>query len=67
MKNYLQSCIFLFVWLSQKKITASVNQVIEEQLKGLPDVKGTKYMEMGRHQMEVGALELSFCLRHVTN
>lgn len=28
-------------------------QVIEEQLKGLPDVKGTKYMEMGRHQMEV--------------
>ena len=30
-----------------------VVQVIEEQLKGLPDVKGTKYMEMGRHQMEV--------------
>ena len=28
-------------------------QKIEEQLKGLPDVKGTKYIEMGRFQMEV--------------
>ena len=54
MKDCLQSSIFL-------SIAASVNnQVIEEQLKGLPDVKGTKYMEMGRHQMEVGALEISF-------
>ena len=61
MKNCLQSSIFLFVQFSPKKIAASLNnQVIEEQLKGLPDVKGTKYMEMGRHQMEVGALELFF-------
>ena len=59
MKNCLQSSIYLFVWFSQR-IAVSVNQVIEEQLKGLPDVKGTKYMEMGRHQMEVGALEISF-------
>ena len=34
-------------------VTTCFVQVIEEQLKGLPDVKGTKYMEMGRHQMEV--------------
>ena len=26
---------------------------IENQLKGLPDVKGTKYIEMGRFQIEV--------------
>lgn len=32
---------------------AGASQVIEEQLKGLPDVKGTKYIEMGRYQMEV--------------
>ena len=62
----LQSSIFLFVWFCQR-IAVSLYQVIEEQLKGLPDVKGTKYMEMGRHQMEVSALELSFCQRHVTN
>jgi len=32
---------------------AGASEVIEEQLKGLPDVKGTKYIEMGRYQMEV--------------
>ena len=28
-------------------------QPMEEQLKGLPDVKGTKYIEMGRYEIEV--------------
>ena len=37
-----------------REAQAKASKVIEEQLKGLPDVKGTKYMEMGRHQMEVG-------------
>jgi len=36
-----------------KEAQSSASQVIEEQLKGLPDVKGTKYIEMGRYQMEV--------------
>jgi len=36
-----------------REAQARASKVIEEQLKGLPDVKGTKYMEMGRHQMEV--------------
>ena len=36
-----------------REAQAKASKVIEEQLKGLPDVKGTKYMEMGRHQMEV--------------
>lgn len=36
-----------------REAQAKASLVIEEQLKGLPDVKGTKYMEMGRAQMEV--------------
>ena len=44
-----------------REAQAKASKVIEEQLKGLPDVKGTKYMEMGRHQMEVGGVLSSRC------
>ena len=36
-----------------REAQAQACQAIEDQLKGLPDVKGTKYIEMGRNEMEV--------------
>jgi len=36
-----------------REAQAKASIEIEEQLKGLPDVKGTKYMEMGRNEMVV--------------
>jgi hypothetical protein len=37
-----------------REAQAQASQAMEDQLKGLPDVKGTKYIEMGRFEMEVG-------------
>jgi hypothetical protein len=36
-----------------REAQAKACQAIEDQLKGLPDVKGTKYIEMGRFEIEV--------------
>jgi len=36
-----------------REAQAKASDKIENQLKGLPDVKGTKYIEMGRFQIEV--------------
>ena len=36
-----------------REAQAKASKEIEDQLKGLPDVKGTKYMEMGRNEMVV--------------
>eukprot|EP00092_Neocalanus_flemingeri_P020954 GFUD01022702.1.p1 GENE.GFUD01022702.1~~GFUD01022702.1.p1 ORF type:complete len:901 (-),score=273.37 GFUD01022702.1:151-2853(-) len=36
-----------------REAQAKASKEIEEQLKGLPDVTGTKYMEMGRNEMVV--------------
>jgi hypothetical protein len=36
-----------------REAQAQACQAMEDQLKGLPDVKGTKYIEMGRYEMEV--------------
>ena len=36
-----------------REAQAKASLEIEDQLKGLPDVKGTKYMEMGRNEMVV--------------
>jgi len=36
-----------------REAQAKASIEIEDQLKGLPDVKGTKYMEMGRNEMVV--------------
>jgi len=36
-----------------REAQAQASEKIEDQLKGLPDAKGTKYLEMGRYEMEV--------------
>ena len=36
-----------------REAQAKASKEIEDELKGLPDVKGTKYMEMGRNEMVV--------------
>ena len=50
-KQYKYSCVSTYeIFIYLKALAA---EDLETELRGLPETKHTKYLEMGRHEMEV--------------